>query len=59
MHEERLDPNMLTDEEVLNYADKMEDPWVQRLLIIITQLETSLAYAEEEVSVLTSGIDYQ
>lgn len=43
-----LQPENMTDEEVMQYADQVENPWVIRLLDIILQLETELAYCKEE-----------
>lgn len=40
--------NDLTDEEVMNMAAELENPWVDRLMEIILQLETELAYTKEE-----------
>ena len=34
----------MTDEEVIHYAELNDDPWVQRLLEVITNLEIEVSY---------------
>lgn len=40
----------LTDEEVLHIADQSDDPLVTRLMEVILNLETELAYKEEQLT---------
>ena len=51
------DLSHLTDEEVMQYADQVENPWVDRMLQIILQLETELAYRTEEAMQLRIKYD--
>lgn len=40
----------LTDEEVLHIADQSDDPMITRLMQVILNLETELAYKEEQLT---------
>ena len=45
MHD--LKPETMTDEEVIHYAELNDDPWVKRLLEVITNLEIEVSYNKQ------------
>ena len=40
----------MTDEEVIHYAELNDDPWVQRLLEVITNLEIEVSYNKQTLN---------
>lgn len=45
-----LKPETMTDEEVIHYAELNDDPWVKRLLEVITNLEIEVSYNKQTLN---------